>query len=80
MPPRKPIAESAKHSARRQADERWPDAADHASRLGRHDHDACGGDDDCDHHRPGQRVAEKDQTEHRDLNRLGLGVGDGDDE
>ena len=42
--------------------------------------DAGSGDQDGDHHRPGQHVAEEDQAEDGNLNRLGLGVGDGDDE
>ncbi len=41
---------------------------------------ARSGDDDRDHHRQRHHVAEKNQAEDRDLDRLGLDIGDGDDE
>ena len=68
------------HAARGKADQRRSDAADHAARLGRHDHHARGGHEDRGHHRQGHRIAEEDQAEDRDLDRLGLQISDGDDE
>ena len=89
MAPRKPIADSANmppeaspNSVGLMPPSRDAFAlalADKRS-LGRHDHHAGGGDQDRRHHRPGHDIAEKNEPEHRDLDRFGLDVGDGDDE
>ena len=80
MAPRKPIAESANMppEASPISVGRMPPTMPPC--FGRHDHDAGSGDDDRRHHRPRQHVAEKNQAEYCDLDRLGLDVGDGDDE